>query len=148
MSAVLLDNEAVQALLRPDPPKHRTVIATLDGMSTRARRRKDRTSRWVPTTVRVEAGWRRTDPAATPANRLHLRDHELDRTTADLAAALVAAHRVSPADAHLGATVATIASTAPMTGNATGGSSIVVLTSDPGDIDRVCPPGAARVIRI
>ena len=142
MSAVVLDNEAVQALLRPDHPKHRHVIATLDAMSTRARRRKDRTSRWVPTTVRVEAGWRRTDPAAASANRLQIRDHELDRSSADAAAAAVIAHGVSPADAHVGATVASIASTSIT------GAPIVVLTSDPGDIDKVCPPGAARVIRI
>jgi predicted nucleic acid-binding protein len=137
VSVIILDNEAVQALLSPRHPKHSRVAAYLDSQSQRARRRKDKARRWVPTTVRAEAGWDRTDPSAVEANRFHIEDRPLTADRANTAARIVALHGVSPADAHIGATVAS----ADQQG-------IVVLTSDPGDIARICPPQSAKVIRI
>ncbi|MCU1371598.1 MAG: hypothetical protein JWO77_2792 [Ilumatobacteraceae bacterium] len=137
MSAVVLDNEAVQALLHRDHPKRKTVLTMLQGRAQRARRRKDKEQRWVPTTVRVEAGWDRRAPSAAAINSLGVADHLLDRFQADLAAALSSDAGVSPADAHLGATVAAIPDD----------QDVVVLTSDPDDIARVCPSGT-RIVRI
>lgn len=42
----------------------------------------------VPTAVRLEAGWRRRDPAAAGANRLVSNDVPLDRADADRAVQL------------------------------------------------------------
>jgi hypothetical protein len=135
---LVLDNEAVQALASVSHPKHKRVLTYLDGQSLSSRHQKLRASRWVPATVRVEAGWDRTDPSAASVNRLKVLDRPLTPDRANAAARLVALHGVSPADAHLGATVQAL-SDQPV---------VVVLTSDPDDIAQVCPPGVARIIRI
>lgn len=137
MTALVLDNEAVQALVSVHHPKHRAVLAHLDAQARRRRGPAAVVANWVPTTVRVEAGWDRTDPSVAGINRLRIGDHPLTLDRANAAARLVALHGVSPADAHLGATV-----------QALDDQPVVVLTSDPRDIARVCPPGAARIIRI
>lgn len=137
MSAVVLDNEAAQALAASSHPKHQRTLSFLESQATRARRRKGRSSRWVPTTVRAEAGWDRTDPAAATINRMNIRDHPLDEDRANAAARSVLLHGVSPADAHVGAVVDSIRD-----------EDVVVLTSDPDDIAQVCPPGRVRIIRI
>jgi hypothetical protein len=68
---------------------------------------------------------------------MRIRDRALDGDRANAAARLVALYGVSPADAHIGATVASLDD-----------DHVVVLTSDPDDIAQVCPPGSARIIRI
>jgi hypothetical protein len=66
MTTLILDNEAVQALLDPHHVKHRRVLAHLTGLAQR-RARKGTGTAVVPTAVRVEAGWDRREPrAASP----------------------------------------------------------------------------------
>lgn len=136
MTTVVLDNEAVQALATPHHPKGPMVFAHLVGQQQRRRRGVGIQTAWVPTTVRAEAGWDRTDPSSAGINRLRIDDRSLDTDTANATARLVALYGVSPADAHIGATVAAL------------GTDVSVLTSDPDDIARVCPPGIAQIIRI
>lgn len=136
MRTVVLDNEAVQALSRPDHPKHRAVIAHLAGVV--ARRRRGAVVRAVvPTAVRVEAGWDRSDPGAAPVNRFRVADAVLDTTTADIGAAIVERTGAGVADAHVGAAVRALAS-----------GKVVVLTSDPDDMVRVSAPRAITAVRI
>ncbi|MCL2423635.1 MAG: hypothetical protein FWD11_07070 [Micrococcales bacterium] len=134
MTTVVLDNEALQALADPTHPKRTRVLAHVEAVLT-DRRRGATKSIVVPATVRVEAGWDRTDRRWT-ANRLAIADHFLDRTTTNQAARIVQRTGVTPADAH----VAVVASTAP--GDA------VVLTSDTGDITRAVDSRAVRVVRV
>jgi hypothetical protein len=125
-SAVVLDNEAVQGLLDPHHPKHRRVVALLTEVNRRNVRRAGRVTVIVPTTVRVEAGWDRTDPAGANANRLaRPRDHILDTVAADRAAQLRAAADVSVVDA----CVAQAAEAAPRPA--------VIVTSDAQDMTRL-----------
>jgi hypothetical protein len=125
-AAVVLDNEAVQGLLDPHHPKHRRVVALLTEVNRRNVRRAGRVTVIVPTTVRVEAGWDRTDPAGANANRLaRPRDHILDTVAADRAAQLRAAADVSVVDA----CVAQAAEAAPRPA--------VIVTSDAQDMTRL-----------
>lgn len=139
MSHVVLDNEAVQALIDPFHAKHRVVVAHLAGIVTR-RKRGHPSRAAVPTSVRVEAGWDRTENAAAAINRFRILDHPLDTPTANHGTAIRKHTGVSVADAHLGATVRELAP-------ATTGS-IVVLTSDPDDISRATEPTPVTIIRI
>ena len=91
----------------------------------------------VPCAVRVEAGWDRSHPGAAAINRFRVADVALDAAHADLAAAIVIRDRVSVADAHVGAAVASA-----------GWRDVVVLTSDPDDMVRVCAPTSIRAVRI
>ena len=114
---LVLDNQAVSALLRGPQAKRCQVIEALaaaDGGSV------------VPSAVRVEAGWdRRAGPAAS-ANRLVVDDDALDRHGADRAAEL----RASVAAASVvDACVAVAAERA-----AARGDPVEILTSDPGDM--------------
>lgn len=137
MRTIILDNEAVQALASPTHPKHRTVLAHLEGAASR-RRRGRVVEVVVPTAVRVEAGWDRTDPTAAFLNRFGVRDLHLDVHAANTAAGLVSSGvATSVADAHIGA-VAHNAST----------DDIVVLSSDPDDITAVCGPARVRVVTV
>ena len=139
VSDVVFDNEAVQALIDPFHPKHRVVLAHLAGIV--ARRKRGHPSRAVvPTAVRVEAGWDRTEDAAAAINRFRIIDHPLDSRTANHATAIRKHTGVSVADAHLGAAVRELA---PGTTR-----SIVVLTSDPDDISRATEPTPVTIIRI
>ena len=136
MRTVLLDNEAVQALLDVAHGKHRAVMAHLGAVV--ARRRRGRTvTVVVPTAVRVEAGWVRSDARSATANRLRIRDEALDSPAADRAAGIRIATGVSVADAHTGAVIHAIAD-----------GDVVVLTSDPADIERVAAPRRITAIRI
>lgn len=137
MTVLILDNEAVQALVTRHHPKFEIVVAHLESHARRGGQRQLPDAVWVPTTVRVEAGWDRTDPSTAHANRLNLRDRPLDSDRANAAARLVQLHGVSPADAHIGAMVETL-----------GDEVVIVLTSDPKDIARVCPPRSIRIVRI
>lgn len=136
MRVVVLDNEAVVVLGRPDHGKHRIVVAHLAGVVAR-RRRGAHVEAVVPTAVRVEAGWDRTEARAAGLNRLRVRDVPLDPPLADLAAGITVRTGVSVADAHVAATART--STA---------DEVVVLTSDPGDITRAAQPRKITAIRI
>lgn len=137
MRTVVLDNEAVQALAGQSHPKHRRVLAHLEGVTSR-RRRGRIVETVVPTAVRVEAGWDRTDPRAALLNRFRIRDDQLDGRTADTAASLVSSGVASSvADAHIGATV-----------NGTLGDEIIVISSDPQDMAAVCAPTRVRVVPI
>lgn len=125
-AAVVLDNEAVQAVLDPHHPKHRRVVALLTEANRRNLRRAGRVVIVVPTAVRVEAGWDRTDPAGANANRLaRPRDHVLSAAAADRATKLRAAAQVSVVDA----CVAEAAEAAPRP--------VVIVTSDTHDMTRL-----------
>ena len=118
---LVLDNEAVQALLDPDHPKHQRALAVVEATLVRSRR----TPLVVPTAVRVEAGWDRRTPHAAPVNRLRVRHQGLDGDATDSAAALRTALRVSVADAHLGVVCAAL------------NGPHAVLTSDVADVRRL-----------
>jgi predicted nucleic acid-binding protein len=119
---ILLDNEAVQALGDPAHPKHSRVV----GHAQVVARRKARVmpiSIAVPTAVRVEAGWDRTDSAWAFVNQLRITDVLLDTSHANTAAGIGKRTGVSVADAHLGAAMHTAES-----------DHVTVVTSDPGDM--------------
>jgi len=137
MRTVVLDNEAVQSLASVTHQKHRAVLAHLEGVVSR-RRRGSIVEAVVPTSVRVEAGWDRTQPEAATLNRFRITDQRLDAQTANLAATLIAKRiATSVADAHIGATVQRL-----NTGD------IVVITSDPQDITAVCSPTPVTIVSI
>lgn len=137
MRTIVLDNEAVQALATATHPKHRRVLAHLEGVATR-RRRGQVVSAVVPTAVRVEAGWDRTDPAAALLNRSRITDHHLDGPGANTAASLVSSAVVSSvADAHIGAAV-----------RAAPSEDVVVISSDPRDMAAACAPIPVRIVTI
>jgi predicted nucleic acid-binding protein len=133
---VLVDNEAVQALARPDHPKHRKVISLIQVVASR-KRRAVRVSLAVPTAVRAEAGWDRTSPACAFANRLRIADIPLDASHANVAAALGSAAGGSVADAHLGAA----AMAAP-------DADVTIVTSDPADMRRAADGRDVTIVTI
>ncbi len=137
MRALVLDNEAVQALRDEGHRKHRQVVAHLAGIVVRRRRGRE-VSALVPTSVRVEAGWDRTHSAAAAMNRLRIADHELDASTSNVAAAITSSLAgVSVADAHIGAAVRALAH-----------DEVVVLTSDPKGMARVAGNRPVRTIHV
>jgi hypothetical protein len=136
MSAVVLDNEAVAALRDVTHSKHQRVIAHLQAVVGR-RRRGAATTVVVPCAVRVEAGWDRSAPGAAVINRFRVSDVPLDAARTNIAATIVTRDQVSVADAHVGATV-----------SFAGWNDVVVLTSDPDDMRRVCSPTPVLAVRI
>lgn len=137
MTTVVLDNEAVQALTAVTHPKHRRALAHVEAVVVRRRRGRP-PEIVVPTAVRVEAGWDRSEPAAALANRLRITDAALDGGAANVAARLATVGSASSvADAHVGATVAGLPQ-----------GEVVVLTSDPVDMAAVCHPRPVRIIRL
>jgi predicted nucleic acid-binding protein len=119
---ILLDNEPVQALGDPAHPKHGRVV----GHAQVVARRKARAvpiSIAVPTAVRVEAGWDRTDSAWAFVNQLRITDVLLDTSHANAAAGIGKRTGVSVADAHLGAAMQSPES-----------DRVTVVTSDPRDM--------------
>ncbi|MFN0091563.1 MAG: hypothetical protein ACKVWR_15045 [Acidimicrobiales bacterium] len=137
--AVILDNEAVQALADPAHRKHRRVLAVIEAAAARARRDPAaRAALIIPAAVQVEAGWDRRDPRTAALNRLRAHRPPLDEAAADRAAAVVAALGVSVADAHL-AEVLTRHD-----------GERVILTSDPDDLGRIIAHtgAAARLVTI
>jgi hypothetical protein len=137
MNHLILDNEAVVALLDATHAKHRTVAAHLEGVVGRRRRGVDARV-IVPTTVRVEAGWNRTAPRAAAINRFRSNDVALDAFSANVAADLRSALAVSVADAHIGATINALPES----------DGVVVLTSDLGDIARVAGTRPVTLVRV
>lgn len=136
MTALVLDNEAMQALRDDRHPKHRQVLAHLAGVVTQRRRGRD-VSAIVPTSVRVEAGWDRTRPHPAAVDRLRVVDHALDATAAKLAASIADGQQVSVADAHVGAVVRSLSN-----------AEVVVLTSDPDIITRAAGDRPVRPARV
>lgn len=106
--SVLLDNEAVQALIDPRHTKHRRSLALIEATAAKNQRRAGSVRLVVPTAVRVEAGWDRTASRAAAINLLRVGDHALDHTAANQAASIKGALGVSVADAHLGATLVSL----------------------------------------
>jgi hypothetical protein len=133
---LVLDNEAVQALSYPGHAKHRKVVAHLAAVVARRRKGAAATA-VVPTAVRVEAGWDRSDPGAAAINRFRVLDCTLDTRAADVAAQIVRQTGVRVGDGHVGEVARTLAA-----------DEIVVLTSDPDDMVRVSAPRAITAIRI
>lgn len=137
-STVVLDNEPVQALLDIAHPKHRRVLALLDEVNRRNRAHRQ-VDVLVPVAVRVEAGWDRTDARSAVVNRVSgARDVELNGDRADRATQLRSGLAVSVVDATVGEA-------------AEGASSpVVILTSDPGDMERLAGrlTGEVRIVRI
>lgn len=123
--SVVLDNEAVQALTDPRHAKHRRALALVEATAARNRRRAGSQRLVVPTAVRVEAGWDRTEPRAAVINRLRVTDHSLDSVAANRAASIRTALTVSVPDAHLGATLAALSEPTS------------VITSDTDDVGRI-----------
>ncbi|MBA3742325.1 hypothetical protein [Sporichthya sp.] len=134
---VLLDNEAVQALMALDHPRHRRALAFLEVVAGR-RKKAVPLEVVVPTAVRVESGWDRREPRSALINRLRIRDAELGGSAADEAATLVETYGMSVADAHLGAVIA----------DRHEGAAITVITSGPGEVAAVAGSAAVIVVRL
>lgn len=134
---VILDNEAVQALMAVEHPKHRRALALVQVGAAR-KNKAVALEVAVPTAVRAEAGWDRTSPEAAFVNLLRVRDFPLDTESADVAAALVSALGVSVADAHIGAVIRA----------RHGSAAITVLSSDPGDMRTVAGTAEVTVVRL
>ncbi|MGI8661966.1 MAG: hypothetical protein ACR2LQ_01995 [Acidimicrobiales bacterium] len=134
---VVLDNEAVQALSSSTHPKHAQVIAHMQVIAQR-KRKAIPVNIVVPTAARVEAGWDRRARSAALINHLRVADMPLDAVSANVAADLVARLHVSVADAHIGATVRTVADQ----------GAIAIITSDPEDMAAVTDPVPVTVVTI
>ena len=134
---VVLDNEAVQALHSSDHPKHPRVVAHVQVVA-RRKRKAIPLDILVPAAVRVEAGWDRRAPAAALINHLRITDVALDAVRANVAAELVSRRGVSVADAHIGATVGTVAGRGPVT----------LITSDREDMAAVTDPAPVTIVAI
>jgi hypothetical protein len=122
---VILDNEAVQVLGDIGHPKHRRILAALQAVAGRNRRKAGSAKLVVPTCVRVEAGWIRQAAGGAAINRLRAEDAPLDAASADRAAGVRADLGVSVTDAHLAAVL-----------DVTAGPH-AVLTSDVDDLRRI-----------
>ncbi|MEP7112804.1 MAG: hypothetical protein ABI862_06035 [Ilumatobacteraceae bacterium] len=135
---VVLDNEAVQALSGPNHPKHRKVLSHLQVVATR-KSKAQQVAIVVPTSVRVEAGWDRTDRTWTLANGLGIADVGLDAGHANLATAIRGrvGIQISVVDAHVGAVIQS--STAHR---------VTVITSDRADMRAVAETMAVVVVTI
>ncbi len=131
---LVLDSAMVHALGSVRSSKHRRALVMAEA-NVNAHERE--VLLVVPSTVRVEAGWDRTAARWAGVNRLGIVDHHLDQTSTDIAARLRAEHRVSPADAHIGAVA-----------HERGDDQVVVITSDVEDIAAVTAGTGARVVRL
>lgn len=113
---VVLDSEAAAVLLSPAHPKRPNVAEALLAANGR---------RVVPTVVRCEAGWLRSDPEAADANRLVPDDDALDGAAADRDVEL---RRVVPSASFVDAAVAVTAERLAADG------AVEILTSDTEDL--------------
>ena len=138
MTVVILDNEAVQAILQPHHPKFRGVASRIEAARWRSANHT-RVTLHVPATVQVEAGWDRTSPASAQINRYPITISALDSSSADAAARIVSEHSVTPADAHVGVLCQKLSERDVR---------LIVLTSDPDDIKLVASPTTVTALRI
>ncbi len=132
---VVLDNEAVQALLTASHPKHRKVLAHMQVVAMR----KSKAASIItvaPTAVRVEAGCDRSAPTANLFNNLRIVDAALGTIEANSAVRIRAETGVSVADSHVGATIRSMASEGRVT----------VISSDPDDM--VAVAGSVQVTMV
>ena len=113
---LVLDNEAVQALMDRQHPKHARVMSHIDMTAAQ------RGCVEVPATVMVEAGWDRSDQRSAALNRLAPEVDPLDEPRSRECVRLQRLRRVGVVDAHVAALAN--AQTAPVT----------VLTSDCDDM--------------
>ena len=127
---LVLDTEAANALLASTVvnPRRATVIVAITAANGQ---------RVVPTAVRGESGWDRTDPGAADANRLIRADDVLDRVGADRVAQLRA---VVPDASVVDAAVAVAAERAGESGGV-----VEILTSDVADLRDLSANIQARV---
>jgi hypothetical protein len=127
---LVLDSEAANALLASTPvnQKRATVILAIAAANGQ---------RVVPTAVRGEVGWDRTDPGAADANRLIRADDVLDRVGADRVAQL----RALVSDASV--VDASVAVAAERAGGS--GGVVEILTSDVADLRDLSANVQARV---
>lgn len=122
---VVLDNEAVQALIDPAHRKHRRAVSIIEAVTGRNRRRAGTVGLIVPTAVRVEAGWDRRAAGSAAINRFRARDADLDGVAADQAARVRNDLRMSVPDAAMA--VAIQSATPP----------VALVTSDVADAERI-----------
>jgi hypothetical protein len=133
---VVLDNEAVEALADVHHPKHMAVLAMVE-VTNQRRSRNERLRVAVPTAVRVEAGWHRTDPAAAELNRVsRAADIILDATGANRCVRL---RRLVPEASVVDVTVAQAAETAAL-------QPVTIVTADAGDLTRLAGHLDIRVV--
>ncbi|MCL2092048.1 MAG: hypothetical protein FWH11_12770 [Micrococcales bacterium] len=131
---LVLDNEAVQALMDQQHPKHVRVIAHLSAAV--ARKQGHQTPHIkVPATVMVEAGWNRSDRRLAELNRLHPQVDPLDEPRSRQCVQLLQLRRVGVVDAH----VAALANSQT--------DRVTVLTSDRDDLE-VLTDRHVTVVRI
>jgi hypothetical protein len=131
-----LDNEAVQALADEQHPKHTAALAVLE-VTNQRRSRNQRLRVVVPTAVRVEAGWDRTDSAAAGLNRIsRAGDVTLDTRAANRCVGL---RRLVPEASVVDVTVAQAA-------EATSLQPVTIVTSDADDLTRLVGYLDVRVI--
>lgn len=123
---LVLDNEAVQALVDPSHAKHPEALALLEARTQRNTRVPGSVIGVVPTAVRVEAGVDRTGSGAQALGRLRIHDVELTTARAEVAARL----RSSAGGSTVDATVAEAAASQ-------GDSVVTVLTADLTDLPRL-----------
>jgi predicted nucleic acid-binding protein len=136
---VILDNEAVQALWSAEHRKHRRALAYVQVVAVRKRKGRRAADIVVPVAVRVEVGWDRSDAGAAFLNLLGIRDAPLDSESGNRAAAIAAEHRVSVADAHLGATAQLLPEDA---------GPVIIISSDPGDMHAVAGSRPVTIVRL
>jgi predicted nucleic acid-binding protein len=136
---VILDNEAVQALWSPEHRKHRRALSHVQVVAVRKRKGRRSAEIVVPVSVRVEAGWDRSDARAAFINLLGIRDAPLDKESGNRAAAIAAEQGGSVADAHVGATAQLLPEdTGPVT----------IISSDPDDMQAVAGPRRVNIVRL
>lgn len=124
-NTVILDNEAVQALIDPSHHKHRRLLTVVEAVAARNLRRAGSVRLLVPTTVRVEACWDRQARRSAVINQLRVGDLALDSVAADLATRARTVLGVSIADGHIAAALSTVP------------GPHAVVTSDAEDIRRI-----------
>jgi len=125
---LVLDCEAVQALKDPHHPKHRRAADIIAANAIRGRRSAPTSLRVVvPVAVRIEAGWDRTDAAASTINRI---TQGLDIACRDIDANLAVQLRaVMPQLSVVDATIGAAIGSAP--------PPVRILTSDADDMRRL-----------
>jgi hypothetical protein len=136
---VILDNEAVQALWSADHKKHRRALSYVQVVAVRKRKGRGNAQILVPTSVRVEAEWDRSDPRAAFINLLGIRDAPLGTESANRAAALAGQHHVSVGDAHVGATVLLLPDDS---------GPVTIISSDSADMRKVAGTRPVTIVAI
>lgn len=125
-AALVLDNEALQALADPRHPKHRIMLEKIAAVKYESLRGSS-VRVVTPTAVRVEALISRQTPGAAAPGRFNVQDIALDSTRTDRCVTLAAAAAATAVDA----TVAEAAESEARTRR------VSVYTSDVADLTRL-----------